>query len=150
MEQKSGIEQALAPLCGTVKVELTPRLRALRNVVHLLTPIEAVLRSGVSVAEVVLALHPTPAVGGVPRESALDFLARHEPFDRGWYTGAVGWQGAGTASMFVALRAALIRGHRATLFVGAGLVAGSEEESEWRETEAKSRPMVEALGAHPV
>jgi isochorismate synthase EntC len=100
----------------------------------------------VALSEVVSALHPTPAVGGVPRDRALRFLAEHEDLDRGWYAGPVGWVGDGAAELAVAIRSAMFRGGQADLFVGAGVVAGSTAEGEWLETEAKSFTLLEAIG----
>ncbi len=139
------IVEGLAPLSESVQVA-PPVVMALPNVKHLRTPIRAKLREGVGPAEVVRALHPTPAVGGTPRDRALAFLREHEGLERGWYAGAVGWMGAGDAELKVALRSALLHGKRARLYVGAGVVAGSTVEGEWQETEAKSALMLDALG----
>lgn len=139
------IRDGLGPLCEQIDVERTPNRLVLPNVVHLRTPIRARLRSGVGAADVVRTIHPTPAVGGTPRERSLAFLREHEGFDRGWYAGAVGWVGPGAAELRVALRSALLDGARARLFVGAGLVAGSTVEDEWTETEAKSVPLLRVL-----
>jgi menaquinone-specific isochorismate synthase len=93
------------------------------------------------------ALHPTPAVGGMPRDVALQTIAVLEPHPRGRYAGPVGWIDArGDGEWGVALRGAVIEGERATLHAGAGIVAGSIAENEWRETEAKLEPMLRALG----
>jgi isochorismate synthase len=140
------ILKALKPLAKRTETDAEPSLLTLKNVVHLRTGIRAELREGVGVAELVAALHPTPAVGGTPRERALEFLVEHEALDRGWYAGPVGWVGPGRAHQMVALRSARVKGSRARLFVGAGIVAGSSAESEWRETEMKSLAMLRALG----
>ncbi|RKH74575.1 isochorismate synthase [Corallococcus aberystwythensis] len=140
------ILQALTPVAASVSADAQPSVLALKNVVHLRTGIRAELADGVDTARVVTALHPTPAVGGTPRERALSFLVEHESLDRGWYAGPVGWVGPGRAHLVVALRSALVRGAKARLFVGAGIVAGSSAESEWRETEMKSLAMLRALG----
>jgi isochorismate synthase len=140
------ILKALKPLTERIDADAEPALLTLKNVVHLRTGIRAELREGVGVAELVSVLHPTPAVGGTPRERALEFLVEHEALDRGWYAGPVGWVGPGRAHQMVALRSARVKGSRARLFVGAGIVAGSSAESEWRETEMKSLAMLRALG----
>ncbi|MCP3099578.1 chorismate-binding protein [Myxococcus sp. K15C18031901] len=140
----------LRTLASDVKADAEPRLLALKNVVHLRTGIRAELREGVTAAQVVGALHPTPAVGGTPRERALAFLVEHEGLDRGWYAGPVGWVGPRRVHLVVALRSALVRGARARLFVGCGIVAGSIAEAEWRETEMKSLAMLRALGGGDV
>ena len=140
---------ALAGLGSGVLRKPEPGLRTLANVVHLHTPISARLAPGRGVADVAAALHPTPAVAGVPAAAALDFLAQHEELDRGLYAGLVGWVGPDRAELAVALRCALVRGTQARLFVGAGIVEGSSAESEWAETELKAHALLDALGVAP-
>jgi salicylate biosynthesis isochorismate synthase len=123
--------------------EVTPV--SLGYVTHLDARIEGVLRAGVSPVEVALALHPTAAVGGAPRDRARSFLRTHERLARGWYAGAVGWIGAEAADLRVALRCALVRGRAARIFVGAGVVEGSTASGEWAETRRKAAPMLQAL-----
>jgi len=140
-----GISAALGPFSDAVSVEGTPTLLGVPHLVHLRTPIRALLKRGSRVSEVLAALHPTAAVGGTPKERALSFLAEHENLDRGWYGGAVGWVGEHSLELVVALRSALLRTNQARLFVGAGIVEGSTEEGEWEETEAKGLTIREAL-----
>lgn len=142
-----GIWGSLAPLSEQVDVASAPETVRLSYISHLRTPVRARLREGVSAVEAVLALHPTAAVGGTPREDARHFLADHEGFDRGWYAGAVGWIGAKGVDLRVGLRSALITRNEAKVYVGAGIVRGSTAEGEWRETRMKSRLMLGALGA---
>ncbi|MGO8971144.1 MAG: isochorismate synthase MenF [Myxococcaceae bacterium] len=118
---------------------------ALGYVTHLDTPMAGTLRPGVTPAEAALALHPTAAVSGAPRDRARGFLRAHERLARGWYAGGVGWVGAEAADLRVALRCALVRGSAARLFVGAGVVEGSTASSEWAETGRKALPMLHAL-----
>jgi len=143
------IADALAGIADQVHHPAEPRIRPLANVVHLHTPVVGRLARGRGIADVAAALHPTPAVGGVPTGAALRFLAEHEALDRGLYAGVVGWVGEGRAELAMALRSALIRGRRARIFVGAGIVDGSSPEAEWEETELKARALLEALGAPP-
>ena len=140
---------ALDGIASDIRWPDQPRVRALANVAHLHTPVVAKLSPGCGVAEVAAALHPTPAVGGVPKAAALRFLAEHEGLDRGLYGGLVGWVGEGGAELAVALRSALVRGRRARLFVGSGIVQGSSPDAEWEETELKARALLDALGARP-
>ena len=95
-----------------------------------------------SVLELVEALHPTPAVCGVPRDEALEFLLAAEPFQRGWYAGPVGWFDTEGEGHFVpALRTAVGDGRSWRLFTGAGIVDGSRPSMEWEETgKVPSRP----------
>jgi isochorismate synthase len=137
----------LAPLCDGVQAG-EPELLELSNVVHRKTSIRAEAREGVSVLDVVVALHPTPAVGGVPREVALRWIAKREPDARGWYAGPLGWLDAsGDGEFIVALRSALVCDGRAWLFAGAGIVRGSRPADEFDETELKLTAMREALEA---
>ncbi|MBL8046440.1 MAG: chorismate-binding protein, partial [Anaerolineales bacterium] len=90
--------------------------------------------------------HPTPAVGGRPREAALKFIREHEKLDRGWYAAPVGWvDHRGQGEFAVALRSALLRGNRATLFAGCGIMADSDPEREYAESNLKLKPMLNAL-----
>ncbi len=139
------IRRALTPLTETLHIPSEPRLRRLGNVQHLETPIHGRLRDADLLA-VVEALHPTPALGGTPRDAALDFIARLEPFPRGWYAAPVGWMTAdGEGEFAVAIRSALICGNTAILYAGAGIVAGSEPEKEWEETALKLDAMRRVL-----
>lgn len=143
------VSRALAGIAVDVRHLREPSLRVLANVAHLHTPVTARLRPGIGVREVVAALHPTPAVGGVPTRAALDFIAEHEGLDRGLYAGLVGFVAPRRAELAVALRSALVRGNRARLFVGAGIVEGSSPALEFEETEMKARALLDALGATP-
>jgi isochorismate synthase len=118
---------------------------SLGYVTHLDAHIEGTLRAGVTPVEAALALHPTAAVSGAPRDRARAFLRSHERLARGWYAGAVGWVGAEAADLRVALRCALVRGPAARIFIGAGVVEGSTPEGEWAETRRKAIPMLHAL-----
>jgi isochorismate synthase EntC len=100
----------------------------------------------VSLLELAARLHPTPAVGGAPRDAALEWLAEHEAIDRGWFAGPVGFvQSNGDGEFDVALRSALVRGRSATAWAGAGIVARSEPRAEFTETELKLRTVLGPL-----
>ena len=103
---------------------------------------------GIGIVDLVERLHPTPAVGGYPRDRALEAIARLEVIDRGWYAGPFGWAGLdGSGEFAVAIRSGLLSGRTASVFAGAGIVAGSAPKAELAETELKLRPMLAALGA---
>jgi isochorismate synthase len=138
--------RALSGVAHSLQHKPEPGLRSLANVAHLHTPISARLSPGRGVADAAAALHPTPAVGGVPSQAALRFLDEHEGLDRGLYAGLIGWVGPGRAELAVALRSAVLRGGHARLFVGAGIVEGSSAAAEWAETELKARALLDALG----
>src|SRR5690606_10290791 len=144
------IQNVLRPLCAELHVPAEPSVRRLRHVLHLQTPIRGVLAEDVHLLELADRLHPTPAVGGVPTEQALDWIVRSEPAERGWYASPIGWvDAAGDGELLVALRSALIRGDRVHLYAGAGIVAASEASSEYAETEVKLAGMRTALGVQP-
>lgn len=126
----------------------TPGVRRLANVQHLHTRIAGPLPAGVHPLDVASALHPTPAVGGEPREGAGEVIRRLEGFPRGLYAGALGWFDArGEGEFFVGIRSALVEGTAARVYAGAGLVAGSDPEKELAETDLKFKAMVEAITA---
>lgn len=123
------------------------RVRRLATVQHLYTPIAARLACEEHVLSLVEALHPTPAVGGLPPDTALETIRETEGFDRGWYAAPVGWFDAdGDGEFAVAIRSAVADDREATLFAGNGIVAGSDPESEWEEVQLKYRPMLDAIG----
>lgn len=143
----AAIQNGLAPLCSTVRATSGPDLLRLPNVQHLRTAMQGDLLPGRDMLDVVAALHPTPAVGGFPRESALAAIRTTEHLDRGWYAGPVGWvDGAGDGEFAVALRSAVVRGDAATLFAGCGIVGASDPDAEWHEAAIKLRVMVGVLG----
>jgi salicylate biosynthesis isochorismate synthase len=142
------IARVLAPFSLEVERPDGPSVKVLANVDHLHTPFRVRLKPGVEPLAVARALHPTPAVAGLPREPALAFLKGREGFARGWYAGAVGAMGEGGLTLAVALRSALLDGARAEVFVGAGIVEGSRPDDEWLETERKARALLPTLGVH--
>jgi len=109
------IVRQLEPLCARFEAAPAPRVRELREVLHLHTPIHGTLASPRHVLELVERLHPTPAVGGVPTAAAMRWIAEHEPDERGWYAAPVGWfDAAGDGEFAVALRSCVLRGREAT------------------------------------
>jgi isochorismate synthase len=140
------IVNTVADITTDLAAPEVPRIKRLHNVQHLHTPITGRLRPGVGVLDVAERLHPTPAVAGVPRAAALEWIGRTESFDRGWYAGALGWiEPPGDGEFAVALRSALIRGDEAVLFAGAGIMGDSDPRDEWEETGWKLHPMLSVL-----
>ncbi len=129
------------------KAEGPPRLMRLSNVQHLLTPIEAATGER-HILELLDCLHPTPAVGGSPREVTTSIIDELEPFDRGLYAGALGYFNRyGEGEFVVAIRSALIDGQRARLYAGSGIVEGSDPGMEKEETDLKLRAMLPSLSS---
>lgn len=142
------IRAALAPLCATLALPPAPRVLELRGLRHLWTPIVGRVRPGIGLFDLVARLHPTPAVGGWPGEAARDWLRRHGERRPGWYAGGIGWiDRRGDGEVAVALRCGLLTARHIELSAGAGIVAGSRAEHEFRETEAKLGTMLGALAA---
>jgi salicylate biosynthesis isochorismate synthase len=132
------IARILRPHAVWVTAAPEPVLVRVANIQHLATPIRAQLTNAVGAIELAGALHPTPAVGGEPREVAQELIPALEGFDRGWYAGPVGWTDAsGDGEFCVALRCALVRGRLAHLYAGCGIVRDSEPAAELTESEVK-------------
>lgn len=101
---------------------------------------------GVRPGQLAAALHPTPAVCGLPKDEAFGFIRRHEACCREYYAGFIGPVGlGGRVELFVNLRCLNAVGTELRLFAGGGIVRGSELGSEWRETENKMRTMLDLL-----
>jgi menaquinone-specific isochorismate synthase len=142
------VAEALAPVCETLAVPDGPSIVSLRNVMHLGTSIEGTLRADdpPSALALVAALHPTPAVAGVPTKEALAYIDEAEPFDRGLYAGPVGWIDArGDGAFAVGIRSATVSGTSARLVAGDGIVADSVPEAELAETQLKLQALLAAV-----
>ena len=141
---------ALEPLCSHLDVATQPQLSRTATLWHLSTPISGTLRDTSTTAmDLALALHPTPAVGGVPTAAAIDLIAELEG-DRGFYAGAVGWcDSAGDGRWVVAIRGAQLSADRRSVMAqaGGGIVAESDAQDEVTETTTKFRTILAALGA---
>jgi isochorismate synthase len=138
--------ETLQGMCAGLDYPEIPALIKLDRMQHLCTPITGRLKVEYTLLDVVERLHPTPAVGGRPREAALALIGAREGFDRGWYAGPIGWiDQHGEGEFRVAIRSALLNGPRATLFAGCGIVADSDAEREFAEASLKLQPMLSAL-----
>src|SRR5699024_4132437 len=85
------IRDQITPYCDDVQIASAPILHPLKNLQHLYTPVKAKLKKTVSLFEIIRALHPTPALGGLPKDESLAFIRENERLDRGWYGAPVGW-----------------------------------------------------------
>ncbi len=140
------ILKALEPYCDSLRSASEPIVRELPNVLHMQTPIEGHLHEPTHVLSLVRALHPTPAVGGVPTAEAIQWIVEHEALDRGWYSAPVGWTDAnGDGEFVVALRSGLLRDGKAWVYAGAGIMADSDPDAEYAETELKMQALLGAL-----
>jgi isochorismate synthase len=140
------IERTLEPVSLWVATADEPGLVRVQNVQHLATPIRAQLAEPLPAVELAGLLHPTPAVGGEPRDVALPLIPALEGLDRGWYAGAVGWTDLSEDGEFcVALRCALLRERVARLYSGNGIVRHSVAADELAETEVKLQALLPLL-----
>jgi menaquinone-specific isochorismate synthase len=143
------VHDTLLPWASYLDWEPEPSIVTVANVQHLGTRMEGRLsRPGPTVIELVRALSPTPALGGHPRQAALDLIGRVEGFDRGRYGGAVGWvDAAGDGTWAVTIRCAELSADRtaARLVAGGGIVADSDPGAELAETQAKFQAMLSAI-----
>lgn len=129
-----------------------PSLRKLPGIQHLVTELSGPIAGTATTALALLReLHPSPAVGGMPRAEALAFLRRHEGLDRGWYAGPIGWLDLdGRGEFHVALRCALVQPDSITLYAGGGIVAGSDPDRETVETSVKMGAVFDSVGLDSV
>lgn len=140
------IREKMLSLTESLNIDSAPKLLRLPNIQHLRTDITGTLHSDRNILNIVAALHPTPAVGGVPAEAALRVIRELEGFERGWYAAPVGWVDAnGDGDFVVAIRSGLFRDSTATLFGGAGIVADSDPQKEWDETGLKIHFLLNAM-----
>ncbi|MEV6522216.1 isochorismate synthase [Longispora sp. NPDC051575] len=139
------VAAALGPLCADLDVPAAPSLVRTAAMWHLSTRITG--RTDRSATELAVALHPTPAVCGAPTAAARALIADLEPFDRGFYTGMVGWADArGDGEWVVTIRCGVAEGGTLTVYAGAGVVADSDPMAELAETAAKFGTLLAALG----
>jgi menaquinone-specific isochorismate synthase len=145
-----GVTARLNPVCRERPRIGGTSVMKLARIQHLWTPITGILKETVTDDTVVAALHPTPAMGGTPRQEAMGMIRRLEPFDRGLYAAPWGYAGRDEAEYAVAIRSALVSDRVISVFTGAGIVAGSDPEREWRELNDKDilRPLIDE-GEHP-
>jgi menaquinone-specific isochorismate synthase len=124
----------------------SPALLKLSNIQHLHTPIQAPVPAHLHPLQIVSVLHPTPAVAGMPRQTACEQILHYEQFDRSLYASPLGWVDAqGNAEFIVGIRSALLDGKRARLYAGAGVVAGSTPEREFAEVKLKLQALLRGL-----
>ncbi|WP_142255377.1 isochorismate synthase [Bacillus sinesaloumensis] len=141
------IKHAMEESCASITSPTHPGILKMRDIQHLYTPVRGVAKADVSLLTVVDRLHPTPALGGQPKQTAFEIIRELEVLDRGWYGSPIGWFDTNDNGEFaVAIRSGLIKGNKASLFAGCGIVGDSEPESEYKETMIKFKPMLSALG----
>jgi isochorismate synthase len=141
------LRAALAPVAERLEIAPEPSVVRLRHIQHLSTIVDGRVPEPGALLELVERLHPTPAVGGAPRDLALELIEEQEGLDRGWYAGPVGWiDRRGDGEFVVAIRSGVVEGRSASLFAGCGIVADSDPGREWEESSIKLRALASALG----
>ena len=140
------IAKVLEEICVNIRISRKNPLLKLKTGQHLMTNFSAQLRPGVNDGMVLFVLHPTPAVAGVPTETALSVIKKEEPFSRGFYAGPFGFIGHDSTEFAVAIRSGLVQKDQISLYAGAGIVPGSEPKAEWEEVEHKIAIFLKALG----
>jgi menaquinone-specific isochorismate synthase len=141
------IKQLMDTVCHDVHAPSQPSLYKAKYIQHLYTPVAGRSNGQFTLLRMVENFHPTPALGGYPREYALPLIRNTENFDRGWYASPIGWidhQGQGEFS--VGIRSALLQGNEAYLYAGCGIVKASDPLNEYKETQIKFRTMLSVLG----
>lgn len=118
-------------------------VKKLTNIQHLYTPVSCKNKIGPNIFGLVKELYPTPAVCGVPKESALNLIEDLETEQRGLYSGIIGWFNfSGTVELVVGIRSALSTGNKVLVYAGAGIVADSNPDEEYQETEIKLKSIL--------
>ena len=139
------LRESLSQFCKLVGLGQSPTLLKLNQVQHLHTSCNGILSDGVDDGKILSSLHPTPAVGGYPKQQARETIEQMEPFERGWYAAPVGWVSHDNTEFAVAIRSGLVVNDQLSLFAGAGIVPGSKPRDEWQEIENKIRAFTTVL-----
>ncbi|MGX4593017.1 isochorismate synthase [Leuconostoc sp. JNUCC 76] len=140
------IVQQLDSLTKQLHVPSKPFLLKNKQVQHLYTPIQGTLADNISIKNVVQKLHPTPALGGLPRKEALEYIRNYELHPRGLFASPIGYFTKNNFGEFVVgIRSMYVNDQNARLFAGAGIVAESDSQQEYHETTLKFQPMLELL-----
>lgn len=142
------IRSVLDRVCYDVDVPAVPEIMRLAHVQHLFTPARARVLAGITLADLMEDLHPTPAVAGTPVGEAKMLLRAIEPYNRGFYAGACGFvDGAGDGEFSVALRTGVFDGEMGYVYGGCGIVGESDADAEYEEIDLKLRTILSAFGA---
>ncbi len=144
------IDASFKEFCTAFNRDKAPGILTLANGHHLITKFQGQLKDGINDEDILQLLHPTPALGGTPRQEAMGMIRRLEGFSRGWYGAPIGYVGLDWAEFVVGIRSGLVRGKNLSVFAGAGIVRGSEARSEWDEVENKISNFIKIIQIFPV
>ncbi len=138
------VVEAIKPFCTNISISEIGTKKA-KNLEHLFQSVQGTLIPSTFDTQLIDALHPTPAVLGIPKDAAFSFLKEHEPFDREFYAGCIGWLHQDHSRLKVAIRSAFIRKNTFTLFAGAGIIRLSKPEDELKEIDNKFHTLEEVF-----
>ncbi|PWG05027.1 isochorismate synthase [Polaribacter aquimarinus] len=138
------IENQLIPIASNLQINKTETIKA-GELLHLRTKVEGVLNKNSSLHKLIRGLHPTPAVCGLPRDTAKSFINLNENYKRTYYTGFLGEISDTISELYVNLRCMSIADKKATIYVGGGITQESTPKKEWEETVSKSKTMKRIL-----
>ena len=124
-------------LCVTPPKESPLSVLKLKNVQHLHSSISGILKEGLQDKDIISTLFPTPAVAGTPTNNSISVLKDLEPFDRGWYAGALGVLSRDESECIVGIRSVRVQKNTLSFYAGAGIVEQSDWENEWEEINSK-------------
>ncbi len=137
------IKSTMQKFLDDVQIEEKPIVKKFSNIQHLHTKIKGTYRSQINIFDVILSLFPTPAVCGMPKDKTLELIKKYEDYDRGLYSGLIGWFDCNTNGEFnVTIRSALIHNDFLYAFAGCGIVADSIPQEEFEETKLKFQPIL--------
>lgn len=137
------ITENLAGYVDTIEIDIMPKIKKLNNIQHLWTPIRAYIKDSISVDGLINQLYPTSAICGYPKKEAIKIISETEEYDRGLYSGLIGWYNhIDQADFCVAIRSGLLKDNSLYAFAGCGIVRGSDPESEYQETKLKLKPIL--------
>ena len=123
-----------------------PNILELEHLYHLDTSIKGTLKKKFHILDLLHHLYPTPAVLGTPQNKALDIITKNEPFDRGWYSGCIGWFDiSGDGRFDVSIRSAFQKNNKLYFYAGSGLINNADVEYEWKETETKFQHLLSLI-----
>jgi len=137
------ITRSISKISDNVVFDPAPVVKKFSNIQHLSVPVKAELKHNASMFEVVELVFPTPAVCGMPKDKAMAIIKKTEEHRRGMYSGIVGWFNfSGQGEFSVAIRSAVTKGDKVTAFAGCGIVADSNAEKEYEESELKLKTIL--------
>ena len=137
------IKNALKNYVEKIEIDAVPIVKKLSNIQHLQTSIQGTLSDKNKMFKSITSLFPTPAVCGIPKDESLILIEKTETFDRGLFSGIIGWFNADNyGEFYVTIRSALLKDNRLFAYAGCGIVENSDPKEEFEETELKLKPIL--------